>query len=63
MHNLVTHIIFGTLTLIVLIGFFIRIKNEIKMRKFSAMIKKKLKKNKASKLAYLDSEVHKKIIA
>ena len=42
MNYLIAPILFGTLTLIVLAGFFIIIKNEIRIRKFSAAINKKL---------------------
>ena len=43
--------LFGTLTLIVLAGFFIIIKNEIRIRKFSAAINKKLEVQNERKLA------------
>ena len=62
MHNLVTHIIFGTLTLTVLIGFFIMIKNEIKIRKFSAIIKKKLIAQNLKKLVQLKSKLPEKVL-
>ena len=55
------YIIFGTLTLAILIGFVIMIKNEIKIRRFSAMIKKKLKEQNLKKLIQVQSKLPEKV--
>jgi hypothetical protein len=62
MHYLVQPILFGTLALIILIGFVMMIKNEIKITRFGNRFKKKLKAEKSAKLAALNSELQKKII-
>ena len=61
MHNLTAHILFGTLTITVLTGFFIMIKNEIKIRRFSAILKKKLKEQNLRKLVLVPSKLPGKV--
>ena len=50
-------ILFGILLIVLLKGIFIIVKNEIKIRSFSKMIKEKLKEQNRIKLAYIKSEL------
>lgn len=63
MNNLIVNIVFGTLTIIFLIGIVIMIMNAVKIKTFSGRLKKKLKEESHIKIAYLRSEWKDKAIA
>ena len=57
MHHLIAPYILATLLLVVFTGIYIIIRNEIKIRNFSIVIKKRLKAQNLKKLSKLESQL------